>query len=187
MAWGLLPKDGVKKSMSVRMAPGGSEAPGMKSRLGAGRNNRGFSMIELVVVVAVLGILASMALPQLISYLTVATSTAGLQEMRVALGRAKQLAITSRQNICVAVTVGTPPTYQFRQGNCGGPAWLGPGSNAAGNFTLESAVVLANGGANPIFTPLGTAVQAGTLSVTPYSGGTSQTVTVTTAGRITVP
>jgi prepilin-type N-terminal cleavage/methylation domain-containing protein len=159
----------------------------MKRGLGTGRNNLGFSLIELVVVVAVLGILASMALPQLISYLTVATSNAGLQEMRVALGRAKQLAITTRQNICVVVTVSFPPTYQFRQGNCGGPAWLGPGTNAAGNFTLESTVTLANGGASPIFTPLGTAVQGGTLSVTPYSGGSAQTVTVTTAGRITAP
>lgn len=159
----------------------------MKSRPGAGRNNRGFSITELVVVMAVFGILASMALPQLLSYLRVATSNSGRQEMRVALGRAKQLAITSRQNICVAVTVGFPPTYQFRQGNCGGPAWFGPGSTAAGNFKLASAVTLTNGGANPIFTPLGTAVQAGTLSVTPHSGGSAQTVTVTTAGRITVP
>jgi prepilin-type N-terminal cleavage/methylation domain-containing protein len=159
----------------------------MRSRPGAGPKNGGFSITELVVVMAVLGILASMAIPQLISYLRVATSNAGRDEMRVALGRAKQLAITSRQNICVVVAVGFPPAYQFRQGNCAGPAWIGPGSNAANNFTLASAVTLANGGANPIFTPLGTAVQAGTLSVTPRSGGSTQTVTVTTAGRITVP
>jgi Tfp pilus assembly protein FimT len=144
-------------------------------------------MAELVVVMAVLGILASMALPQLMSYLTVATSNAGRDEMRTALGRAKQLAITSRQNICVAVTAATPPAYQFRQGNCGGAAWVGPDSDPAGNFMLASAVLLANGGANPIFTPLGTAEQAGTLSVTLYGAETSQTVTVTTAGRITVP
>jgi prepilin-type N-terminal cleavage/methylation domain-containing protein len=152
----------------------------MKSRPGTGRNNRGFSITELVVVMAVLGILASMALPQLLSYLRVATSNAGRDEMRVALGRAKQLAITRRQNICVAVTAGSPPSYQFRQGNCDGPA-------GADKFTLASAVNLANAGANPIFTPLGTAAQAGTLSVTPHSGGSAQTVTVTAAGRITVP
>lgn len=185
MAWGLLSQDGVN---TLHNSLGGSEAPGMKSRRGAGLNNRGFSITELVVVMAVLGTLTSMALPQLLSYLRVATSNAGRDEMRAALGRAKQLAITSRtQNICVAVTSGFPPTYQFRQGNCAGPAWIGPGSNAAGNFTLASAVTLANGGAGPIFTPLGTAVQAGTLSVTPHSGGSVQTVTVTTAGRITVP
>ena len=47
----------------------------------------------------------------------------------------------------------------------------------------ELAVVVAN----PIFTRLGPAAQAGPLSVTPHSGGSPQTVTVTTAGRITVP
>jgi len=184
---GLAPSRRREEVYQCVYAPWGARGTDMKRRLGTGRNNRGFSLTELAVVLAVLGILASTALPQLINYLTVATIKAGTQEMRVALARAKQLAITTRQNICVAVTVSFPPTYQFRQGNCGGPAWLGPGSNAAGNFTLESTLVLANGGANPIFTPLGTAAQAGTLSVTPYSGGTSQTVTVTTAGRITVP
>jgi prepilin-type N-terminal cleavage/methylation domain-containing protein len=159
----------------------------MKSRPGAGCNNRGSSLTELAVVVAVLGLLASMAFPHFLSYLRVATSNAGRQEIRVALGHAKQLAITRRQNICVVVTAGSPPTYQFRQVNCDGPAWVGPGTNGTGNFTLASAVTLANGGANPIFTPLGTAAQAGTLSVTPQSGGSPQTVTVTTAGRITVP
>jgi prepilin-type N-terminal cleavage/methylation domain-containing protein len=183
----LLLIDGVEKPIRADISPGSSETPTMKYRLIAGRNNRGFSITELVVVMAVLGILTSMALPQLLSYLRVATSNAGRDEMRGALGRAKQLAITRRQNICVAVSAGSPPTYQFRQGNCDGPAWIGPGSNAAGNFTLASAVVLANGGANPIFTPLGTAAQAGRLSVAPHSGGSPQTVTVTTAGRITVP
>jgi Tfp pilus assembly protein FimT len=56
----------------------------MKKSLGAGRKNRGFSQIEPVVVMAVLRIRASMALSQLISYLTVATSKAGRQDMRAA-------------------------------------------------------------------------------------------------------
>jgi prepilin-type N-terminal cleavage/methylation domain-containing protein len=56
----------------------------MKSRLGAGRNTRGFSISELVLVMAVFGILAAMALPQLLSYLRVATSNAARDEMRAA-------------------------------------------------------------------------------------------------------
>jgi prepilin-type N-terminal cleavage/methylation domain-containing protein len=152
----------------------------------AERNARGFSMLELIVVVAVIGIIFAVALPQFLTYYGSASATAGVQEMRTALYRAKQLAVTLRQSVCVTVTGGAPPTYQFRLGGCGGPVWVGDGTDAGGNFALQNGVALSNGGASPIFTPLATASQAGTLTVTGHNGA-ARVVTVTPSGRITVP
>jgi Tfp pilus assembly protein FimT len=142
-------------------------------------------MLELIVVAAVIGILFAIALPQFVTYYGSASATAGVQEMRTALYRAKQLAITVRQNVCVTITGGAP-TYQFRLGGCGGPVWIGDGTDAGGNFALQNGAGLSNGGASPIFTPLATASQAGSLTVTGHNGVT-RTVSVTTSGRITVP
>lgn len=157
------------------------------SRVGAqpvARRDRGFTVLELIVVAAVIGILFAAALPQFVTYYGSASATAGVQEMRTALYRAKQLAITVRQSVCVTISGGS--AYQFRLGGCGGPVWIGEGTDVGGNFALQNGVGLSNGGPSPIFTPLATASQGGTLTVTGHNGA-ARTVTVTTSGRITVP
>ncbi len=160
-----------------------------RSRVGAqpvARHDRGFTVLELTLVAAVIGILFAIALPQFVTYYGSARATAGVQEMRAGLYRAKQLAITVRQNVCVTITGGPAATYQFRMGGCGGPVWIGDGTDAGGNFALQNGVALSNGGASPIFTPLATVSQGGTLTVAGQNGVT-RTITVTPAGRITVP
>lgn len=168
--------------MCLRIHPTRPEGP-VAASWGA---SRGFTVIELVLVIAIAAIVLAIAAPQFLSYYGSATSTAGVQEMRSALYRAKQLAITIRQNICVVVIPGPTPAYQFRQGDCAGVPWVGPGTDGAGNLTLQNGVGLSNGAGNPIFTPLATVSQGGTLTVTGQNGVT-RTVTVTPAGRITVP
>lgn len=144
-------------------------------------DNRGFNLAELVIVTAVIGILFALGLPFFVSYWQSARVRAGAQEVRAALQQAKQLAITTRQSICVqAGTNG----YQFRQGGCSGTAWIGPGTDGTGNFRLQNNVTLS--GASPVFTALGAAAPGGTLTVTGPNGSTL-TVTVAGAGRITIP
>lgn len=144
----------------------------------------GFGLAELVVVLAVISLLIAAGLPYLLVYTRTATLAAGVQEVRDALGRAKQLAITTRQNICIEVAANT--TYRFRQATCAGTAWTGVGTNSSGFFRLQNQVRVSNAGGSPIFTALGTASPGATFSVI-APNGSIRTVTVTGGGRITSP
>ena len=149
-------------------------------------NKQGFTLAELVVICAVIGILATIAVPTFVNALQTMRSRGAIAEMKTGLNRAKQLAITSRQNICVQTVAGAG--YRFLQGGCAGGAWIGPGTTAAGNVRLSNNVVLTNGGAAPVFTPLGTVTNGAnsTFTLAPPVGP-ALTVTVTPAGRITSP
>jgi prepilin-type N-terminal cleavage/methylation domain-containing protein len=145
-------------------------------------NQKGYSITELMVVAGIIGVL-SLLVPVSLSYVRAATTLEGARELQYALTRAKQLAVTTRQSICVQASGGG---YQFVQGTCAGIAMTFPEASA-GTFLLSNGVTVTNGGASPIFTPFGTVAQAGVLTVnSPNSGGTA-TVTVTAAGRITIP
>src|SRR5260370_42376 len=76
---------------------------------------RGYALSELVVVIAIIGIMASAAVPWLLSALPGATVTWGAREIQGSLMRAKMLAITTRQTIFVQVVSGG---NQFGQGGC---------------------------------------------------------------------
>ena len=150
----------------------------------------GWSLAELLVVIAAIGILAAMSIPLFASYMRSSTVRAGAQEMRTALNRGKQLAITLRQNICVQ-PVGNG--YRYLQNTCGGPPLLPvavnnpvAGADGTGTFRLQNSVVVTVNTAAPIFTPLGNASQAGQLRVTGPSGN-FLTVTISAAGRVTTP
>lgn len=147
---------------------------------------RGFSLAEVLVVAALIGVLAAVSAPLFVNYLRAATVRAGAQELRSALNQAKQLAIATRQNICVQVVAAPANGFQFRQGGCNGPAWLGPGTDSTGTFRMQNGVTVTNAGASPAFTWLGAAAPAGTFSVTGPNGA-SLTVTVSAAGRISTP
>ncbi len=87
------------------------------------KDQKGFSLLELALVIAVFAVLATMAIPQFAGYLGFATVREGTREIQEAVGRAKQLAINTNQAVCFAVVGGG---YQFQQGGCGGPPWVGP-------------------------------------------------------------
>jgi type II secretion system protein H len=144
-----------------------------------GLNRRGWSLGELLVVAAVIGILAAIAIPLFASYLRSATVRAGAQEMRAGLQQAKQLAIRSRQNICVqAVVTG----YRFLQNTCTGPAIIMAGTDGTGTFRLQNNVTVTSP-APVTFTPLGAAAPAGRYTVTAPNSNPI-VIQVSAAGRI---
>ena len=147
------------------------------------RSQTGYSMAELLVVVAVIGIMAFIAVPWMLSYLPGASVTYAARELQGGLNRAKLLAVTTRQAVCVQPNAGG---YQFFQNTtCTGTPWSGTGTDGNGLFRLSNNVTV-SAASNPIFNQFGVAIQTGTFTVTGGTGLT-RTVSVEASGRVTIP
>ena len=144
----------------------------------------GFSMVELIVVIAMIGVLGALGLPQFMSYWRTSTTTAGASELATAISRARQLAITGNQNYCAEVS-GTRVRYrQNSNAACtAGTIWTGSGTDGSGLMALGNNMQVSGGPV--VFTSLGAATLAGTFTVTNPNGGT-RNVVVAASGRVTV-
>src|SRR5437867_4336742 len=149
------------------------------------RSEHGNTLPELLVVLVLIGAMASIAVPLLLSYLPSATINYSARELQSGLNRAKLMAVTTRQAVCVRPT---GSGYQFFQNTtCTGTPWSGTGTDANGVFALTNSItVTLAAGSNPVFNQFGVAVQMGTLSVTGQTGY-SMTVSVQASGRVTIP
>jgi len=165
----------------------GRRARFLASRSGrfVARTEQGYTLAELLVVLAVIGIMAFIAVPFLLTYTSGATIDYGARELRSGLNRAKLMAVTTRQPVCVQPTA---DGYQFFQNTtCTGTPWSGTGTDANGVFRLANNMTATlAAGANPVFNQFGVAVQTGTLRVTGPTGG-SMTVSVEASGRVRIP
>jgi prepilin-type N-terminal cleavage/methylation domain-containing protein len=152
-------------------------------------DGRGFTLTELVVVVAVVGIIMAVSVPALWTYFRSAALRGGAEEAVSVLNNARQLAIRLNTTVCVTNTGGNA---QFHVGSCGAAAWTGPGTTAAGNIGLANNLTL-SGTNNLCFNYLGAGtatpnpcVANGTLTVTNPVGGATMNVVMATTGRIRI-
>jgi Tfp pilus assembly protein FimT len=129
-------------------------------------------------------VLTALSLPAFASYLRATAVSGAAREMRTALRRARQLAITRRQPVCVRVV--PPSGYAYLAGGCAGTPLALAGTTASGAFRLATDVVLSNAGPDLVFTATGGAAPAGQLTLRGTAGDT-RTVTVSPAGRIVSP
>ncbi len=150
----------------------------------AGIGRDGYSVAELVVVCAVIGLLAVMTLPFFLSYYQVAAARAGSQQVIALLNQARELAVKENDNICVQLPSGTQ--MRLRLTSCVGAAWIGPGTDAAGIMNLPQAFALAAPG-DIVFSYLGAALPATTYTLTNSTTGATTTISVALTGRITSP
>jgi type II secretion system protein H len=146
-------------------------------------NERGFGLAELIVVVAIIGLLAALAVPSMLTYWQSSTLSAGAAEMASILNRGRQLAIAQNGNVCVQVS-GT--SVRYRSVSCAGTIWAGTGTTSAGLVSLSNGLQISNGGASVIFTNAGGANPGGSYTVTDPRTSRTRTVQVTATGRVTV-
>jgi prepilin-type N-terminal cleavage/methylation domain-containing protein len=148
------------------------------------RHEAGFSLVELSVVVAMIGILAILAGPQFMSYWRTSATTAAATELATVVNRARQLAISGNQLYCAEVT-GTSIRYRSNtNATCTvGTIWTGTGTDANGVIQLSNSMQASGGPV--VFTQLGAAALAGTFTVANPNGGT-RNVVVAASGRVTV-
>ena len=145
-------------------------------------------MTEIIVVVAIIGIIMAVSVPTLWTYFRTAALRAGAEELVTVLNGARQLAIRMNTTVCV-VNNGT--SVQYHVGACATPpgtVWTGPGTDGAGNVRLSNGILA--GGTNNLcysylgagtFTP-GPCVNSSIFTVTDPNGGATMNVIVATSG-----
>lgn len=151
--------------------------------------SRGFTLTELTVVVAVLGVIAALCVPTLWTYLRTATLRAGAEEAVTVLNGARQLAIRMNTTVCVS-NDGT--RAQYRVGGCGAAAWTGVGTDASGHIRLANRLQV-SGTSHLCFNYLGAGTTTpapcaanGTLTITSPAGGATLNVVMATTGRLRI-
>jgi prepilin-type N-terminal cleavage/methylation domain-containing protein len=144
-------------------------------------NQQGFGVTELLVVVAMIGILGALATPSLLAYYQSSSLTAGAEQLAGVMNRARHLAIRSNTSVCVQLN-GT--TVRLRTVSCAGTVWTGVGTDSAGTITIANNLQV-GGGPNTVFTNVGGASVAN-FTVTDPKTSHSRTVSVETSGRVTI-
>jgi type IV fimbrial biogenesis protein FimT len=145
----------------------------------------GFTLAELVIVIAVIGILAVMAVPSFLTYLRAAGLKSGAQQVVTLVNQARELAIKENANVCVTLPSATQMRY--RVGDCTtGTAWVGAGTDASGNINLPPGITV-TASASPIFNYVGSALPAATYTLTYTQTGATLTASVAASGRVTIP
>jgi prepilin-type N-terminal cleavage/methylation domain-containing protein len=147
-------------------------------------DSRGFTLAELLVLLAIVGILSTMSVGAFVTYWHAAAVKGGAQELKTLLNQARQLAIAQNTTVCVNQS-GT--SVQFLTGGCGGTVWTGPGTDGNGWFTLQNSVNVSSTTANVVFDYMGAGTTAGTYTVQNPVDNSTMTVTVALSGRITMP
>jgi len=145
---------------------------------------RGFTLAELVILIAVIGILSVMAVPSFLRYYQAATLKSGAQQFVTMINQAREIAIKENGNVCVKLSSPTQMTYALN--TCAGTAWVGAGTDAAGNINLPTGITATAGLNPPIFNYVGSALPAANFILTNTQTGATLTVAVAASGRVTI-
>jgi len=84
----------------------------MRARPSNTRGERGFTLLEILTVVGIIGIMAAFAIPNVITYLRAYQTRAAAQEVAGEINRARLTAIGKNVNLGVLFVILSPTTYQ---------------------------------------------------------------------------
>jgi Tfp pilus assembly protein FimT len=154
-------------------------------RLFGASGRAGFGAAELVVVVAVIGLLFTMSIPFLWSYYRVAAVKSASQQVIAFLNQARGLAIQQNSTSGVCVHLPSATQMQFVVDGCGGTVWIGPGTDAAGNINLPQGFTMGPA-TDVVFDYLGAALPAVTYTVTNAVTGATLNVSIAISGQIKI-
>jgi len=144
----------------------------------------GFSITELVVIIAVVGVLFVMSVPSFVRYYQAAAARANVQQVITLFNQARELAV--RQNDIVCVTMPSNRRMVLRLSDCAGPVWTGPGTDGAGIINLPQGFTI--GPLNNVtFNYLGAAGAATTYTMTNSTTSEANTISIGLSGRVTSP
>lgn len=146
----------------------------------------GFSAPELIVVIAVVGLLFTMTIPFFLRYYQATAVKSASQQVIALLNQARGLAIQQNSTLGVCVHLSSSTQMQFVLDGCGGTVWTGPGTDGVGHFNLPQGFTVGPA-TDVVFDYLGAALPAVTYTVTNASSGATLTVSVAISGRITSP
>ncbi len=144
----------------------------------------GFSISELVIFMAVVGVLFAMSIPSFVTYYQAAALRTDVQQVITLFNQARELAI--KQNDIVCVTMPTGSQMALRLDSCAGTVWTGPGTDSAGNMNLPQGFTIAPL-AGVTFNYLGAAGAPTTYIMTNSTTSATSTISVSLSGRVTSP
>jgi prepilin-type N-terminal cleavage/methylation domain-containing protein len=142
----------------------------------------GFTVTELVVVIALVGLISVMTVPSFVSYYQAAAARADVQTIISIFNQAREVAIKQNDKVCVTMPDGSH--MSLRLSNCAGTAWTGPGTDAAGTINLPPGFTI-----TPLtsvtFDYLGAADGVQTYTMTNSTTGGTMTFSIALTGRVT--
>jgi Tfp pilus assembly protein FimT len=155
-----------------------------RKRRGGPFPEAGFSLAELVVFIAVVGVLFVMTVPFFLRYYQAAAARADVQQVITLFNQARELAV--KQNNPVCVTLPTNTQMVLRLNTCAGIIWTGAGTDGAGNINLPQGFTI--GPPNTVtFNYLGAAGAATTYTMTNTTTADTSTISIALSGRVTSP
>lgn len=149
------------------------------------RHRAGFSLAELLAVLAICGVLIGVGAPLVLGYYHNTQNTVGAQQIRVLLNQARQMALDSKDFVCVQVPAPTQMAF-YLGATCTGSPWTGSVTDAAGHIGLQPGFTV-SASSDLVFDYLGRTLPTATYTVTNSTTGSTLTVSVATSGRITIP
>jgi hypothetical protein len=88
------------------------------------------------------------------------------------------------RSICVHID---PTTMHYHQGDCSGPKWVAPGTQADGDIKLFDGITLARtSGQDPVFNYLGAVNSGMAYTVRHTKSGIQMIVNVSVSGRVSL-